>query len=204
MSGKRRITSTIPSTSLRPPAVEIGARHQIEPLRQGELDLLCGILSPLNAIRLALHATAPLSRAGSKRLFEAGVRFLHGKSGGPEAVYAGMGTRRWHQIAKCMAERASGSSMTIEVERPTFDAVPTVEQVFAWIELSLAAGKPVLLRLAKGVDHFTVAAGITATRVFLFDSTGQSFLKQTSCRGSESFYRIPPKALARIAVSRRG
>ncbi|WP_016746575.1 hypothetical protein [Rhizorhabdus wittichii] len=103
-----------------------------------------------------------------------------------------------------MAGQASSASVAVEVERPDFAAKPTTDEIFAWIELSIAAGKPVLIRLKKGVNHFTVVAGVTPTRLLLFDSCGHRFVKRASCEGSESFYRIPSKALLRIAVSRRG
>lgn len=203
--GKRRITSAPQPASLHHPIVEIAARHEIEPFRQGGLDLLCGLLSPLNAVRLALHDVAPISNRRSRELFKAGAELLYTKRGGPEALYAGMGTRRSHQIARHMAKRASSATCTVDVQRPDFETKPQVADVLAWIEASIAAGAPVMLRLVgRGIDHFTVVAATTPTRFWLFDSCGHRFIKRASCEGPDSYYRIPPKALLRIAVSRRG
>jgi hypothetical protein len=202
--GNGRVTPVRPKSPPPEPVVEITARHRIEPFQQGGLDLLCGLLSPLNSIRLALYGIAPLSKAGSRKLFEAAAELLHRKRGGPEALYAGIGTRRWHEIARCMAKQASNATIAVEVERPGFAVKPTTDEIFAWIELSIAAGKPVLIRLKKGLNHFTVVAGITPTRLLLFDSCGHRFVKRASCEGPENFYHLPRKALLRIAVSRRG
>lgn len=202
--GKRRITSTPSPTSPCHPAVEIAARHQIEPFRQNDFSKLCGLFAPLNAIQLALHGHAPLSKTGSRKLFEAGVDLLHSKAGGTAALTSGMGTRRCHQIARCMAERASSSSIAVEVQRPQFDADPTTDDVLTWLEASMAAGMPVLLRLKGGtLDHFSVCAGITPTKVLLQDSAGLRFVKRASCDGPHKIYRLPCKSLLRIAVRRR-
>ena len=200
--GTGRFTPAQPSASLKYP-VEIAARHAIEPYRQGELDQLCGLLSAVNAIRLAVHSRAPLSKAGSRDLFECGVEFLRRKDGAAEALVSGMGTRRWHGIVRRLARQASSATLTVELEQPAFDAKPTIDEIFTWIEASIEAGKPVLIHLAGGLDHFSIVAGVTPTRLQLFDSCGHRFIKRKSCEPG-SYYRIPTKALLRIAVSRRG
>jgi hypothetical protein len=206
VSGKRRCTLAPPSTPLRiVPTVEIAARHEIDPFEQGDFAQLCGLLAPLNCIGLALHRAAPLSRANNRKLFEAGADLLHSKAGGTAALTSGMGTRRCHQIARCMAERVSNSTITVEVQRPEFDAEPTTEDILTWIEASVAAGMPVLLRLKGGtLDHFSVCAGITPTKVLLHDSAGLRFVKRRSVEGPDGLYRIPARSLLRIAVRQRG
>lgn len=196
---------TPPTASASPPSlpVEIAARHEVEPNRQGELDQLCGLLSAVNAIRLALHSFAPLSKASCGDLFECGVEYLQGKDGAADALVSGMGTRRWHGIVRCLARQASSATLAVELEQPRFDAKPSIGEIFDWIEMSVATAKPVLIHLAGGIDHFTVVAGVTPTRFQLFDSCGHRFIKRKSCEPG-SYYRIPPKALLRIAVSRRG
>jgi hypothetical protein len=104
-----------------------------------------------------------------------------------------------------MAEQASSATVTVDVQRPDFTTKPQVAEVLAWIEESIAAGAPVMIRLVgRGINHFTVVAATTPTRFWLFDSCGHRFIKRASCEGPDSYYRIPPKALLRIAVSRRG
>lgn len=205
LSDNRPSASTKPTTIISRSEVEIAARHAIEPFQQSDLTKLCGLFAPLNSIQLALHAHASLSKAGSRKLFEAGADFLHSKAGGTAALTSGMGTRRCHQIARCMAECASNSTIAVEVQRPEFDAEPTTDDVLAWVETSVAAGMPVLLRL-KGstLDHFSVCAGITPTKMLLHDSAGLRFVKRRSVEGPDGLYRIPGRSLLRIAVRQRG
>ena len=197
---------TLPTASASPPSlpVEIAARHAIEPFRQGGLDGLCSIYSAVNAIRLARHDVAPLSKARAKDLFERGVTYLDKRDGVAETLVSGTSIRRWHGIVRRLAGDASNAVVVVDVEQPDFDHRPAIDETFAWIEASIAAGKPVLIHLAEGIDHFTCCAGVTATRLQLFDSCGHRFIKRKSCGTSGSYYRIPSKALLRIAVSRRG
>lgn len=196
---------TPPTASTSPPSlpVEIVARHAIEPYRQGELDGLCSIYSAINALRLALHSAAPLSKACAKDLFERGAMYLDRRGGVTETLAFGTSTRRWHGIVRRLARQASSAELAVELEQPSFDAKPSSDDILAWVEASIADGKPVLIQLAEGIDHFTVVAGVTPTRLQLFDSCGQRFIKRKSCEPG-SYCRIPPKALLRIAVSRRG
>ena len=195
---------TPPTASASPPSlpVEIAARHAIESFRQGELDGLCSIYSAVNAIRLALHDLAPLSKACAKDLFERGVTYLDKRDGVAETLVAGTSIRRWHGIVRRLAGDASNAMVVVDVEQPDFDHRPAIDEILAWIEASIAAGKPVLVHLAEGIDHFTVVAGVTPSRLQLFDSCGHRFIRRQSCVGPNSYYRIPPKALLRIVVSR--
>jgi len=202
--GTGRVTPPTALASLPSLPIEIAARHEIEPYRQCELDQLCGLLSAVNAIRLAVHSLAPLSKAGSRNLFECGVEYLQRKDGAAEALTSGMGTRCWHGIVRRLAREASNSTIAAEVEKPSFGPSPAIDELLAWVEASIATAKPVLIHLAGGLDHFTVVAGVTPTRLQLFDSCGHRFINRKSCLGPKSFYRIPPKALLRVAVSRRG
>lgn len=201
--GPSRFTRRASLISTADPNIEIVARHEVDPFQQNDLARLCGLYAPLNAIRLALHSHAPLSTADSRRLFEAGVDLIARKAGGNEALTSGMGTRRCRQIARCMAEQASKSTIAVEVQRPEFDAEPTTDDIVAWIGTSVAAGMPVLLRL-KGLalDHFTTVAGLTPNQILLHDSAGLRFVKRSSCEEPRSIYSIPAKSLLRVSVRR--
>lgn len=204
VAGHDRATPTSPSSSQLDSLIEIGARHEIAPLRQGELDLMCAVYSVVNAIRLALQDFEPLKLGRARQLFNAGVSLLEQKGSAAEALTSGVGTRRWHSIARRLVREVAKSNLGVELERPDFSKTPAIGEVIGWIEASVAERKPVLVRLAGGIKHFTVIAGVTCNRFELFDSCGHRFIKRASCGLSDSYYRIPPKALLRIAVSRRG
>lgn len=202
-TGKTRITRQSPQPPPPQPIIAITARNTIEPHRQGNLDGLCGIYSTINGLRLALYDHIPLTKAAAKRLFEMGADFLDERDGAGEAMWAGMETRRWHALVRKLAKYVSTDSVVVDVERAEFTSKPTIEQVFEWIDASLAQGKPVLVHLDGTLKHFSVIAGSTPTRLELFDSAGHKFVMRTSCGVRTGFHIIRPKSLLRLAVRPR-
>lgn len=182
--------------------VEIVARHRLKPWRQGELDCLCGLYGILQGLRLAVADNAPLSKAQSTELFAAGVEFLHRKNGFHEAALAGLKARRRLALAIHLARVVSNTHCPVVVERPDYAAWGSIDDLFGWIEQSLSDGKPVMAALMGGLNHFTVIAGSSATRLELFDSDGLRFVRKSSCGLKSGRHRIPPKGLLRIAVKR--
>lgn len=203
VSGKRRVTPASSSTSLQTTAIEIAARHEIEPYQQSPLDALCGVHAAINSLRLVCYRHAPLTKAGAKRLWEAAADFLDSKGGAGEAMWAGMEVRRWHALVRKLAKHASTNDFTIDVERPDFASDTAASEVFDWIDISLAENKPVLVHLDGTLNHFSVIAGSTPTRLELFDSAGHKFVMRSSCGVKRGFHIIRPKALLRLAVRPR-
>ncbi|KRB80603.1 hypothetical protein ASE00_16275 [Sphingomonas sp. Root710] len=114
-----------------------------------------------------------------------------------------METRRWHALVRKLAKHASTDDFTIDVERAEFASKPTIDRVFDWIDASLAQRKPVLVHLDGTLNHFSVVAGLTTTRLELFDSAGHKFVMRSSCGMKRGFHIIRPKALLRLAVRPR-
>ena len=192
-----------PSTPNRP-IVEIAARHRLEPYRQGQLDGLCALYGSINALRLALASDAPFTEPRCKGLFAAGVNFLHRKGGLHTAVVAGMGTKRRLALVRHLAKLISTTNCQVVVERPDHFSWSTIDDAFQWIDESLAAGKPVLIALLGGLNHYTVIAGSRPATLQLFDSTGLRFIRKSSCGHRSGFHRVPFNGLLRIAVERSG
>lgn len=184
--------------------IEIAARLRLTPFHQGELDALCGVYGAINALRLAMADHAPLTKAQCKQLFAAGVEYLDRKNVLGEVAVAGMGTRRRLALARHLAKLVSTSNFQIEVERPDHSAWASIDDAFTWIDESLSEGKPVLIALMGGLNHYTVVAGSTPTRLTLFDSDGLRFIRKSSCGSDTGFHRVPFKGLLRIAVKRPG
>lgn len=202
MGGSVDATPT-PALQLRTPGgVEIFGRDRLEPYRQGALDGLCGLYGLINALRLATADNTPLSKAQSKELFAAGVDFLHRKKGFREAAVAGLKARRRLALARHLAKLVSATHCPVVIERPDYSAWTSIDEVFGWIEESLSDGKPVVAALMGGLNHFTVIAGSTATRLELIDSDGLRFVRKSSCGLKSGRHRIPPQGLLRIAVKR--
>ena len=195
-------TSPSSTTCQREP--EIAARHRIKPLRQGELDFLCGLYAPINALRLALADRAPLSSKAYKALFAEGVRYLDRKDGLHQSLTWGMDLRRRYALACHLAERSSDENISVSIERADYQNWRSIDDAFVWIEQSLAANQPVLVYFAEMPDHYTVIAGSTSTRLQLFDSAGTGFVFKASCGLRSGTHIIQPNGLLRIVAKPSG
>lgn len=195
---------TSPTSTTRQREPEIAARHRIKPLRQGELDFLCGLYAPINAIRLALADCAPLSSKAYKGLFAKGVRYLDRKGGLHQSLTWGMNLRRRYALACHLAELVSDENVRVSIERADFRNWRSIDDAFAWIEQSLAADQPVLVYFAEMPDHYTVIAGSAPTRLHLFDSAGTGFVYKASCDLRAGTHIMQPKGLLRVVVETTG
>ena len=194
------------STNSRPylKTVEIAARHEIEPFRQGNLDGLCGLYSAINGLRLALHPHRPLNRTGAKRLFRSGVEYLDRKQWLGDAIQNGMSKGRWHRLIRHLIKQISKNDLVAQAEMPSFAKRPSIDDVFSWIADSLAIGAPVLACFADYLDHYSVVVAIDDRKLRLFDSSGFKHVLRASCGIGTGRHQITPGALIRIAVRQAG
>jgi hypothetical protein len=199
-----RATSPTHAASAQHLLVEIGARHRIQPFHQGALDGLCPLYAALNALRLTLADHAPLSKADSKALFAQGIVYLYKKDWLADAVLEGMSLKRGRSLAQYLARQVSRTHCHVEIERADPSVGKSIDHVFAWVEESLRLSRPVMIALFGGLDHYTVAAGMTSKTLQFFDSCGHNFLRRSSCGLRSGFHQIPPNGLLRIAVHRSG
>jgi len=189
-----------PHLSTTSHAIEIAARHALEPLPQGKLDNLCGLYSTINALRLALAEVVPLSSSRVRQLFEHSVELLDRKGWLADALVEGMSLPRRLSLARCLARHVSGDGFEVTVEPPGRSSWDSIGAAFRWIDDSLAAGMPVLAWIYGVDDHYTVIAGTTDTRLHLFDSNGLRFIQKSSCALVGGRHQIPANGLLRIAV----
>ena len=183
----------------RRPLVEIGARHRIEPLAQGELDSLCSLYAVINAFRLACHSSEPMAANQSKKLFALGIEYLQRKRGLEEALTIGLYTRRRLALARYLADVASSPHRKFIVERADPD-LSTAEAIFRWISDSIFDGCPVLISLMGSLNHLSVAAGITDKLILLFDSGGLRHVRKSSCGVRGGWHQIAANGVMKIAV----
>lgn len=183
----------------RQPLVEIGTRHRIEPLVQGDLDALCSVYATINALRLACPPSDPMTTAQSRRLFAQGVEYLHRKCGLEEAVTVGLYSRRRFALARYLAGVASSPRRKFAVERASPD-VRTIDDIFDWISYNIFDCRPILIPLMGGLDHLSVVSGITHKLIILFDSSGLSHIRKSSCGVARGFHQISANGLMRVTV----
>lgn len=183
----------------RQPLIEIGARHQLAPLAQGELDSLCSLYAVINGLRLACHPTAPMTKAQSKKLFLHGIAYLDRKKGLEEAVTEGLYTRRRSALARHLASLASSPERRFLVERANPD-LNSIEEIFGWIADSIFDCRPVLVSLMGRLNHLSVVSGISSKKLLLFDSGGLNHVRKSSCGMRDGHHQIAPNGLMRITV----
>lgn len=179
--------------------LEIAARHQIDPFRQGQLDGLCSLYAVINGLRLACAGSAAISLRESKELFALGLAFLERKGRLQKTITTGLRWRRRRTLAYYLAEAASCSGRQIIVERPSKTERSSVEDVFNWIAVSLQQNKPVLIPLMGALNHLTVVSSLSEKRLTLFDSGGFYYVEKANCSLKGSYHQIQAKGLMRIA-----
>ncbi len=142
----------------------------IKPLRQGELDRLCGLYSAINGVRLTIFPR-PLFCAEERKLFLAGLKRLTRHWNLHHAVGTGMSNAAMADVASTIAKRASAlTKMNIVTVRAVKSL--TREKRDAWLDEQLTIGNPVLAEF-KTIGHFSVCCGLTAKRVVIFDTSGK-------------------------------
>jgi len=189
-----------------------------EPYEQGDFDNLCGLYAALNAIRLVMAPTRPISRVDANELFLSGIDYLNRRKALADVLEHGMDYRRQHAVTRHMAKSASritGISVTVEQVFPSGRAragaqpkkhTHTPEEVISGIADWLSLGAPVIFELRKTHHHYTVIAGLSPSRVSLFDSDGLRWVERralaTTPNCTHRRHHVPPASL--LAVTLKG
>lgn len=147
------------------------------------------------------YTDAALSRANCSALFGHAAKFVAGKDAA-EALTWGLALRRRLAVTKLIVDAASQLKLPLQIERPDYRNWTSVDDAYAWIEGSMAAGKPVLAYLAEDPDHYTVIAGIAPTTLHLFDSAGMRLIRRRHISLSAGRRVLWPPGLLRIARER--
>jgi hypothetical protein len=152
----------------------LAAASQLQPLRQGDHDNLCGLYSAINAIRLVLFPVHKLGRAETRKLFVHGARLVSERGALLSVLEDGIEEPLWTELCTSLAGEASRlTGVTIKLIF-LLDSWPKPSSKAALdrIKRALRVGQPVLVLLHGAYDHCTVAAAITDQRLLLFDSHG--------------------------------
>lgn len=191
--------------TLRQPAVELRARRHIRPLRQGDLDCLCGVYAAINAARLLLvEHGEPLSRGDCASIAAAATRRIADKRGLHDAFALGLDPRRRLAITRHVACLVSTQRFRVSVERPDTRRW-TLADAFGWIEQSLSERKPVLTRLIGfALDHYTVIAGATPTTLQLFDSATRRYVRKDTTALRTGTNVMPATSIMRLVLEPAG
>ena len=171
-----------------PAPARLSGFAQLKPLGQGDLSKLCGLYSVLNAIQLACWRV-PLSHNQLEELHRDGIRYLTKRMLLARVMAMGMDEDVWQRLGDHLAQRAnellSTSLVLVPIAARPSGAFPSTSAALKALRRTIEADRPVLCGIGGALDHFTVVAGISATRVSLFDSSGFKWIEQRNIGASE-------------------
>lgn len=155
----------------------INATRALQPLRQGELNGLCGLYSIINAVRLALYPRQ-LRKPEIKLLFEAGLRVLSASKRLRYIVADGMYDDMWERmVAAVLVQLALKPGEQLILADLLAEAkVATTPEAHRAIRHALHQGTPTLLNIARAYGHWTVVGRHTRSRYYLFDSSAYHWI----------------------------
>ena len=154
----------------------------LKPARQGQLDRLCGIYAIINAMELALYPTQRLMPSQRKQLFDHAIALLAKSKRLELVMQEGMNERLWMKLRDgliCAGTAFGAPKMEIS-HLPQPHAEIGLRELLRWIERQIDHGHPVLLVMWGAYDHYTVVAGVTPTKLLLFDSFGFQHVSRSS------------------------
>ena len=152
------------------------------PVRQGDLDSLCGLYSIINAACVVSAPIRPLSRQDVGWLVKAAVQHQDHRQKFSSTFIKGMSAKRQRKLARVLVEallQRTGVELLVRSRHLNTGSSHRV-QTFEAIENSLQRGAAVMIRLRNTHNHFTVVVGCSRTRLYVADSDGLHWLSRRS------------------------
>lgn len=187
-------------------AVMLPGHALIVPLAQGDCDMLCGLYSIINALRLALAPIVELSESDGKELFRAGLRYLEQQGKLGRVLHKGMSIKLWRQLArhmKLVAEAHAGFPLSMRrlfPDKCTFSRA----EVFGRLEQALQLGQVPLVLVVGNARHYTALNGFTSDRFLAADSAYLPRIFRSECRLSRKGrrrFRLPLDSVLVISAT---
>jgi len=176
------------------------------PFAQGDLDNLCGLYAAVNALCVTSATIRPFSTAEAKQVLHAGVAHLQRRGWLSDALIHGMALQRQRAVTQHMAKAAASIA---DLDFTVAPLVPGAakDDAHATLELLAAritAGAAVIACLENTFWHYTVISGLSASRVYLFDSDGLHWIERRAfgiCgRGSQLRHCVSLASLIEVSV----
>lgn len=152
------------------------------PFEQGDLDNLCGLYAAVNALCVTAAPIRPLSLSEAQHVLNAGVAYLQRRGWLADAVIHGMPLPRQRAVTQHMgkaASRMTGFNITTVPILPARSMLQ-VHAVLDLVASRLAAGSAVIACFENTLWHYTVIGGVSASRLYLFDSAGLHWIERGS------------------------
>ena len=186
--------------------VRVKRRRRV-PLRQGDLDGLCGVYAIINALR---HLCPELSPARSQALFRMLVRSIAPRA--PERAIAKFSDGltigavfRLARLAAAYTERHHNGSISVSLlaTRRHRGGARRWPLARYWRELAtvLAGRSAVIVGLNGSQRHWSVAISISSQQLQLLDSDGLHLLRRSRCTTAWSQSKVTLSHVTSIVVT---
>jgi hypothetical protein len=176
------------------------------PFAQGDLDNLCGIYAAVNALCVTSAPIRPFSTAEAKQVLQAGIAHLQRRRWLSDALIHGMALRRQRAVTQHMAKAAASIANLNFAVTPLASGAAKLD-AHATLQLlagRIGAGSAVIACLENTFWHYTVISGVSASRLYLFDSDGLHWIERRSfgiCdRGSQLRHCVSLASLIEVHV----
>jgi hypothetical protein len=176
------------------------------PFAQGDLDNLCGLYAAVNALCVTSAPIRPFSTTEVKQVQQAGITHLQRRRWLSDALIHGMALRRQRAVTQHMAKAATSIANLNFAVTPLASGAAKLD-AHATLQLlagRIGAGSAVIACLENTFWHYTVISGVSASRVYLFDSDGLHWIERRSfgiCdRGSQLRHCVSLASLIEVSV----
>jgi len=176
------------------------------PFAQGDLDNLCGLYAAVNALCVTSAPIRPFSTAEAKQVLQAGIAHLQRRSGLSDALIHGMTLKRQQAVTQHMTKTAADMTEIEFIAKPLMRGMSklTADAALGMVASRISAGSAVIACLENTFWHYTVISGVSASRVYLFDSDGLQWIERRSfgiCdRGSQLRHCVSLASLIEVSV----
>ena len=180
------------------------ARPAIKPMRQGDLDGLCGVYSVVNAMR-ALCAEVDADTASD--MFDILIQALPKAGAEPAVVVAGGVGRRQlaHLIKVAVRYVFDEHDIRLTVRRLPKRLRRAVGLQVLWHTLATAISPSCVAVLGLGgrTSHWTVAVRVTSQQIRLLDSSDMGVLRRRKCTAGKAASRYEISPVHVFVITRR-
>ena len=158
-------------------------RRRLKPMRQGDLDGLCGVYSIINAIRWLCPA---LSEQQAQELFNVLIDMREKRPmRRPLAfIYRGLtraGLSRLASAATGWAAISPGITLEAEWLAPADHRGDRPAAVWRQLERHIGPGTVAIIGLGEQLEHWTVAVAASGRQLTLLDSDGMATVRRDRC-----------------------
>lgn len=183
-----------------PKDVSLLGNNKVQSFRHGDFDNLGCLYAILSAFNRALADEGGLRHNEAEKAFRLAVKHLADRRTGMDTFSNPVTMRRACGLAKLMARSVSDLERQVHIEQPPTDLNISIENLFAWIEESLADALPVLVMLDGESRQFVVIQGIDDERLYLSGDDRRQSIERDDCAVRRGLVVLSATNMFRVRV----